>query len=294
MMKETPIAFGLTLVVCLALFFYCWYIRKLRNRLASVHVSATPDEVHEKTGLEKDVIDSFPTVKTYELKVNIKDELQCPICLIEYGDAETLRKLPHCGHVFHIHCVDPWLANQVTCPVCRIELTGTAKLHQSAYCQRPSTPNSVTIEVDPATPTWILVNRPFPLPQDPRGIELLNPILGLQNEIEHPGWGAIYLQKVSSPTAGFSFRSPSADIAIIESKDCISHSSISERWMTESFSFGISSGGDVEEARDVAEMYRSSPTHGHLPLTASPEHCIFEFLPIVTGQGGDSSSGKAR
>lgn len=76
MLRETPIAFGLTMVICLALFFYCWYIRKLRNRFVSVHVSATPEEVHQKTGIEKEVVDSFPTVKTHELRVNIKDELQ--------------------------------------------------------------------------------------------------------------------------------------------------------------------------------------------------------------------------
>lgn len=40
---ETPIAFGLTLTVCLVLFFYCWRIRKIRNRLTrSVQVSALP------------------------------------------------------------------------------------------------------------------------------------------------------------------------------------------------------------------------------------------------------------
>ena len=43
-MIETPIAFGLTMMVCLALFFYCWRIRKLRHRLTSVQVSFTPQE----------------------------------------------------------------------------------------------------------------------------------------------------------------------------------------------------------------------------------------------------------
>lgn len=46
LMVETPLAFGLTMIVCLALFFYCWRIRKIRNRImTSVQVSATPIEL---------------------------------------------------------------------------------------------------------------------------------------------------------------------------------------------------------------------------------------------------------
>lgn len=248
---------------------------------------------------------------------------------MEYNDTETLRKLPYCGHVFHIPCVDSWLKNQVTCPVCRIELTDTVRnqAKQSSYYQsQASTPNSVTIDITQsrhvATPAWVLVNRPFPLPPATVASDSgRNPKAGPESELgfgEHlpgsrnpkrgqgselgdepedmPGWGAIFLQKT-----GFSFRSRSADMAIIESKDCISHSSISERWTTESFSFGGSaaaSGGTDGGAttscaaeslkKDVAsEIYRRSPQHDHLPLTVSPEHCAFEFLPIVTIPRGD-------
>lgn len=50
---ETPIAFTLTLTVCLVLFFYCWRIRKLRHRLTgSVQVSALP------------IADTVPTVSS--------------------------------------------------------------------------------------------------------------------------------------------------------------------------------------------------------------------------------------
>jgi hypothetical protein len=32
--------------------------------------------LQEQTGIKKEVVDTFPTVKTYELRVDIKDELQ--------------------------------------------------------------------------------------------------------------------------------------------------------------------------------------------------------------------------
>ncbi|KAH0454661.1 hypothetical protein IEQ34_016585 [Dendrobium chrysotoxum] len=46
----------------------------------------------------------------------------CSICLVNYDDEEedkTLRLLSECGHLFHAMCVDPWLRQQWTCPMCR-------------------------------------------------------------------------------------------------------------------------------------------------------------------------------
>jgi hypothetical protein len=44
----------------------------------------------------------------------------CSICHCEFtGD---VRKLC-CGHEFHVNCVDEWLANSVSCPNCRHDVT---------------------------------------------------------------------------------------------------------------------------------------------------------------------------
>ncbi|TYJ04507.1 hypothetical protein E1A91_A12G095400v1, partial [Gossypium mustelinum] len=42
---------------------------------------------------------------------------------IEFEDDEALRVIPKCCHVFHLYCIDAWLAYQVTCPVCRAKLS---------------------------------------------------------------------------------------------------------------------------------------------------------------------------
>ena len=46
----------------------------------------------------------------------------CSICMEDFKEADHIRKLPPCGHIFHLHCVDTWLVRSTVCPVCRAEL----------------------------------------------------------------------------------------------------------------------------------------------------------------------------
>ncbi|CAL1387369.1 unnamed protein product [Linum trigynum] len=47
-----------------------------------------------------------------------EDELTCSVCLEQVDVGEVLRTLP-CLHQFHAICIDPWLRQQGTCPVCK-------------------------------------------------------------------------------------------------------------------------------------------------------------------------------
>lgn len=46
------------------------------------------------------------------------DELTCSVCLEQVNVGDVLRSLP-CLHQFHASCIDPWLRQQGTCPVCK-------------------------------------------------------------------------------------------------------------------------------------------------------------------------------
>ncbi|CAL9179231.1 unnamed protein product [Musa hybrid cultivar] len=73
-------------------------------------------------GLEPVVVASFPTKKFGDQFISSGRETQCTVCLAEYQEKDVLRILPFCGHTFHVTCIDIWLKQHSTCPVCRISL----------------------------------------------------------------------------------------------------------------------------------------------------------------------------
>lgn len=47
------------------------------------------------------------------------EELECPIC----GDNITKSMfITHCGHVYHIKCIETWVDKHKSCPLCRATL----------------------------------------------------------------------------------------------------------------------------------------------------------------------------
>ena len=47
-----------------------------------------------------------------------EDEELCPICLVDYDEGDTLQLLP-CGHFYHPECIEQWLTNKNSCPMCK-------------------------------------------------------------------------------------------------------------------------------------------------------------------------------
>ncbi|XP_030069185.1 E3 ubiquitin-protein ligase RNF130 isoform X3 [Microcaecilia unicolor] len=45
----------------------------------------------------------------------------CAVCIESYKQSDVVRILP-CKHVFHKSCVDPWLSEHCTCPMCKLNI----------------------------------------------------------------------------------------------------------------------------------------------------------------------------
>ncbi|XP_068673515.1 E3 ubiquitin-protein ligase RNF38-like [Montipora foliosa] len=68
-------------------------------------------------GLSKEVIDNIPSFR-YSASSRDFSNGNCVVCMSDYINREKLRRLP-CNHDFHAKCIDRWLKNNRTCPVCR-------------------------------------------------------------------------------------------------------------------------------------------------------------------------------
>ncbi|XP_047319742.1 E3 ubiquitin-protein ligase ATL42-like [Impatiens glandulifera] len=74
------------------------------------------------SGIDKNVVDSLPFFRFSSLKGS-REGLECAVCLFKFEDVEILRLLPKCKHGFHIDCIDEWLGQHSTCPLCRQRVT---------------------------------------------------------------------------------------------------------------------------------------------------------------------------
>ncbi|KAE8668916.1 NEP1-interacting protein 1 [Hibiscus syriacus] len=75
-------------------------------------------------GLAGDLVEKIP--KIIITKNNIVDasgeKVSCSVCLQDFQLRETVRSLPECHHMFHLPCIDKWLLNHASCPLCRRDL----------------------------------------------------------------------------------------------------------------------------------------------------------------------------
>ncbi|OIT30678.1 ring-h2 finger protein atl16 [Nicotiana attenuata] len=97
----------------------------------------------ENHGLDESVIRSIPIFQYKKregknaiiLGEKTRCSCECVVCLNDFQDNEKLRKIPNCGHVFHIDCIDVWLQNNANCPLCRTSISSaiTTMLRQDQY-----------------------------------------------------------------------------------------------------------------------------------------------------------------
>ncbi|KNA14918.1 hypothetical protein SOVF_102980, partial [Spinacia oleracea] len=75
-------------------------------------------------GLDPSVLETFQQFKYSEFSGQRDDTgpLECSVCLSPFEADEMLRLLPKCNHMFHVSCLDPWLKDHATCPLCRVYL----------------------------------------------------------------------------------------------------------------------------------------------------------------------------
>lgn len=63
---------------------------------------------------------SIGSLETYVYQKEGKtEEDDCVVCLGQLQQGELVVKLQFCSHFFHEKCINPWLQQHKTCPICR-------------------------------------------------------------------------------------------------------------------------------------------------------------------------------
>ncbi|XWS24658.1 hypothetical protein CRYUN_Cryun27aG0001300 [Craigia yunnanensis] len=122
---SVPIFFAFILLFM----FYLFYLRRRRADWSSLRMRTSPgphsDLSMAELGLNKEVREMLPII-IYKETFSIRDT-QCSVCLGDYQKEDKLQQIPACGHTFHMDCIDHWLANHTTCPLCRLSVLASPK-----------------------------------------------------------------------------------------------------------------------------------------------------------------------
>ena len=78
------------------------------------------DDDEEELGLTDMQLQQIATTEI--TKQHIEDTANCTVCLTFFSEGEIVSKLP-CEHLYHTHCIIGWLQANITCPICRKNLS---------------------------------------------------------------------------------------------------------------------------------------------------------------------------
>jgi len=52
-------------------------------------------------------------------KPSMKETIMCSICQSDFENNDKIKKLNPCHHMYHSDCINHWLKNEKTCPICK-------------------------------------------------------------------------------------------------------------------------------------------------------------------------------
>ena len=73
---------------------------------------------------ERDLNTILKFLSVWEVRENKRHDNNnhCVVCLCDFQIGDIISALP-CCHVFHTECIENWLKNELSCPVCKFEVT---------------------------------------------------------------------------------------------------------------------------------------------------------------------------
>lgn len=88
-----------------------------RERLQTYIQASEMRSIHKGPSIKLPQLVSYGQDQDDELRSFCSSD--CVICLESFITGESCQILPACNHLFHSYCIEHWLKDNATCPVCR-------------------------------------------------------------------------------------------------------------------------------------------------------------------------------
>lgn len=115
-------------IIIIAIFFLYVHSVCFARRVASAAAEAGASSsvgsrpTSRSSGLDAATIGSLPIFLHRSSGGSGSEQSECSICLGDFQEEEKVKVLPECQHAYHCECVDKWLSEQSSCPLCRASL----------------------------------------------------------------------------------------------------------------------------------------------------------------------------
>ena len=89
---------------------------------------------------------TYKDIKVILIRVKSRKFLtkECAICLEAIND-ETICRMLSCYHIYHVHCIDSWFMQDITCPNCKKVFNdpGNLKFNEDEFLQTINVDNEM-------------------------------------------------------------------------------------------------------------------------------------------------------
>lgn len=117
--NRTSVLFVSVTFIVLMIISLAWLVFYYVQRFRYIHAK---DRLSKKLcNAARKALSRIPTKNIKSDDNEVQDGECCAICIEPYKISEVLRMLP-CHHEFHKSCIDPWLLEHRTCPMCKMDI----------------------------------------------------------------------------------------------------------------------------------------------------------------------------
>ncbi|KAF5300013.1 hypothetical protein FQR65_LT09269 [Abscondita terminalis] len=117
--NRTSVLFVSVTFIVLMIISLAWLVFYYVQRFRYIHAK---DRLSKKLcNAARKALSKIPTKNIKSDDNEVQDGECCAICIEPYKVSEVLRMLP-CQHEFHKSCIDPWLLEHRTCPMCKMDI----------------------------------------------------------------------------------------------------------------------------------------------------------------------------